>query len=103
MLLQTWDLSFECSLSTNKLVHVKLGFGIFMSWLSSTTPKLQCLSQNTQQKHNNNTNAIQPQQNKCLSQNTQQKHNNNTNAIQPQQNKDPIKLQHNKKNISSLL
>ena len=44
-----------------------------MPWLSSTTPKLQCLSQNTQQKHNNN-----------------------TKAIQLQQNKDPIKLQHNK-------
>jgi len=55
---------------------VKLGLGIFMPYLSCTTPKLQCISQNTQQKHNNN-----------------------NKAIQTQQNKDPIKLQHNKKYI----
>ena len=47
-----------------------------MLWLSSSAPKLECLSQNTQQKHNNNIKRIQAQQNKEL-----------------------IKLQHNKKYI----
>jgi len=69
-------LSFENLLSTNKQVHLKFGPGIFIPSLSSSTPTVQCLSQNTQPKHNNN-----------------------TKAIQAQKNKDPIKLQHNKRYI----